>query len=152
MTLKIQLTCGLEKGMRNLAHFHQNTWKCQNCYFQGIFLSKVGNSWATNLLKNLKRNELSFQDWHKESDEFWLENSKASKIYTLMDRFWPKYIMFDLKKYRGAIFHDTSVIQNLKKNWLLVLKMTWGIWLANFHQSTWNSPNWDLDGILLSKV
>ena len=141
MTMKGQLTCGLDNGMRNLANFHQNTWKCQNWYFQGIFLSKVGNSWATNLLKNLKRNELSFQDWHKESDEFWLENSKASKIYTLMDRFWPKYIMFDLKKYR-----------NLKKNWLLVLKMTWGIWLANFHQSTWNSPNWDLDGILLSKV
>ena len=23
---------------------------------------------------------------------------------------------------------------------------------ANFHQSTWKSPNWDLDDILLSKV
>ena len=24
--------------------------------------------------------------------------------------------------------------------------------LKNFHQSTWKSPNWDLDVILLSKV
>ena len=24
--------------------------------------------------------------------------------------------------------------------------------LANFHQSTWNSQNWGLDGIFLSKV
>ena len=24
--------------------------------------------------------------------------------------------------------------------------------LENFHQSTWNSQNWDFDGILLSKV
>ena len=23
--------------------------------------------------------------------------------------------------------------------------------LGNFHQSTWKSPNWDFDGILLSK-
>ena len=24
--------------------------------------------------------------------------------------------------------------------------------MQNFHQSTWKSPNWDFDGILLSKV
>ena len=30
-----------------------------------------------------------------------------SKIYTLMGCFWPKYVMFELKKYRGVIFHDT---------------------------------------------
>ena len=52
---------------------------------------------------------MSFQNWHKEFDEFWLENSKVSKIYTLMGCFWPKYIMFEPKKYRGAIFHDTRV-------------------------------------------
>ena len=28
---------------------------------------------------------------------------------------------------------------------------SWGIW-QNFHQSTWKSPNWDLDSILLSKI
>ena len=34
---------------------------------------------------------------------------QVSKIYTLMGCFWRKYIMFELKKYRGAIFHDTRV-------------------------------------------
>ena len=53
--------------------------------------------------------DLSFQNWHKECDEFWLENSKVSKIYILMGCFWPKYLVFELKKYRGAIFHDTRV-------------------------------------------
>ena len=53
--------------------------------------------------------DLSFQNWHKEFHEFWFENSKVSKIYTLMGCFWLKYIMFELKKYRGAIFHDTRV-------------------------------------------
>ena len=39
-----KLTCGLENDMRNLANFHQNTWKCQNWYFHGIFLFKVENA------------------------------------------------------------------------------------------------------------
>ena len=57
LTMKIhakfeeKLTCGLENGMRNLKHFHQNAWKCQNWYFYGILLSKIENAWA----KNLKR-------------------------------------------------------------------------------------------------
>ena len=31
----------------------------------------------------------------------------VSKSYSLMGCFWPKYIMFVLKRYRGVIFHDT---------------------------------------------
>ena len=53
--------------------------------------------------------DLLLQNWHKEFNELWLEILKVSKIYTLMRCFWPKYIMFELKKYRGAIFHDTRV-------------------------------------------
>ena len=50
MTLKSQakfeerLTCGLENDMRNLADFHQNTWKCQNKDFDGTLLSKLENA------------------------------------------------------------------------------------------------------------
>ena len=54
--------------------------------------------------------DLLFQNWYKEFNEFWLENWKVSKIYTLMGCFWPKHIMFELKKYRGAIFYDTRVL------------------------------------------
>ena len=39
-----------------------------------------------------------------------------------------KYVMFYLEKTRGVTFHDTRVMQNLKKNWLVVWKITWGIW------------------------
>ena len=52
--------------------------------------------------------ELSIQSWHEEFDEFWPEHSKISKICTLIDCFWPKYIMFELKKYRGVIFDGTE--------------------------------------------
>ena len=51
--------------------------------------------------------DLLFQNWH-EFGEFWPEQSKASKVCTLMGFFWPKYKMFDLKKYRGVIFHNTE--------------------------------------------
>ena len=39
-----KVACGLENDMRNLANFHQNTWKCQNWKFDGIILSKVENA------------------------------------------------------------------------------------------------------------
>ena len=51
--------------------------------------------------------ELPFQNCRKEFDEFWLKQSKVSKVYTLMDCFWLKYVIFELKEYGGVIFHDT---------------------------------------------
>ena len=36
-----KLTFGLENDMKNLANFHQNTWKCQNWDSDGILLQKM---------------------------------------------------------------------------------------------------------------
>ena len=44
--------------------------------------------------------DLSIQNFH---DRFWPKHSKVSKIYSLMGSFWPKYIIFELKNYRGVI-------------------------------------------------
>ena len=41
-----RLTCAFKNYVRNLANFHQNTWKCQNKYFNGILLFKVENIWV----------------------------------------------------------------------------------------------------------
>ena len=54
------------------------------------------------------RNDMPFQNWHEEFDKFWPKHSKISKIWTLMGWFWPKYIMFQLKKYRGVMFNCTQ--------------------------------------------
>ena len=70
--------------------------------------------------------DLSFQNWHKQFDEFWLKNSKVSKIYTWIGCFWPKYIMFQLKKYRGAIFHDTRA-------WCKIYRKT-DLWFGKWHE------------------
>ena len=73
--------------------------------------------------------DLSVQNWHEEFDEFWPEHSKISKICTLMGCFWPKYIMFELKKVqRSYVWLHWRLIQNWMKNWLVFSKMTWKIW------------------------
>ena len=40
-----------------------------------------------------------------------LERSK--KFFVLISSLWPKYILFELQKYRGVIFHDTEELCNL---------------------------------------
>ena len=58
--------------------------------------------------------DLPFQNWHKEFDTFWPEHSEVSKTFTLIIFFWAKHILYELKKYRGVIFHD---IEEWYKNW-----------------------------------
>ena len=59
----------------------------------------------------------------------------VSESYSLMGCFWPNYIMFELKKYRGVIFHDT-------RQWCKISrKMNGGLEngmrnLAKFYQNT----------------
>ena len=80
---------------------------------------KVYIAWAKNYsgvifhkteerYKTCRGIDSSFQNWHKEVDEIWPEHSKVSKMLILMGSFWAKYILFELKKYRGVIFHETE--------------------------------------------
>ena len=54
--------------------------------------------------------------------------TQKSENFTSMGYFCPKYMRFELKKYRGVIFHDT---EQWCKTWinpdLEVSKMAWGI-------------------------
>ena len=102
------------------------------------------------MMKNLQRNWLvSKLIW-----EFWKFLTRALeslKTFTLMGSFWAKYTLFELKKYRGVIFHDTE------EWWKIWRKLTRSLEndrrnLVNFHQSTWKSQNRDFDGILSSKA
>ena len=70
------------------------------------------------------------------------------KIFTLIGSFLTQYIKFDLKKSTEELSFTT-----LKSD----EKLTGGFEndmrnMANFHQSTWKSQNWDFDGIILSEV
>ena len=59
----------------------------------------------------------SVQNWHEEFNKFWHGHSKISKICTLMGCLWPRYIIFELRKYRGVMFESNQ-------DWYRVLEKT----------------------------
>ena len=76
------------------------------------------------MMQNLKRNWLAISKLTcQEFDKFWPKHVKVSKLFTLLNPFWVKYILFELKKYRGIIFHKTELGYkiwrgiDLFKNW-----------------------------------
>ena len=44
-------------------------------------------------------------------------NTQKSRNFTAMGYFCPKYMRFELKKYRGVIFYDNEGMQNGIINW-----------------------------------
>ena len=72
--------------------------------------------------------DLPVQNWHEKFNKVWTEDSKIWKICILLGYFWPKSVMFELRKYRGVVWWHTRLIKSLKENWLVLLKMTWSIW------------------------
>ena len=80
------------------------------------------------ILKIWRGIDFSFQSWHEEFDNIWPEHWKVSKTCDLMGSFWPTHLMFELKMYRGVIFHDTSVMENFNEKWLVLQKIKRGIY------------------------
>ena len=77
---------------------------------------------------------------------------ESLNICTFIGSCCAKYLMFDLKKYRGVIFHDTEEWYKIwRGNRLVVSKLTRGIWQI----LTWaleSLKNFPFNGLLLSKV
>ena len=115
---------GIDLSFQNLHEEFDKFWH-EHLKVSKIF-TLMGSFWTKYILFGLKKYRgvifhdteewykiwkginLSFQNWHEEFDKFWPEHSKVSKIFTLMGSFWTKYILFELKKYRGVIFHETE--------------------------------------------
>ena len=68
-----------------------------------------------------------------------------------MGSFWAKYRLFELKKYRGVIFHGTEEWWKIWRNWLVVSKLTWGIWQI-LTQALKSLKTFHFNGLLLSKI
>ena len=92
-------------------------------------VQKSSLSWHWRVMQSLKKNWLviSNMTW----GIWWIltrPTTQKSKNFTSMGYFCPKYMRFELKKYRGVIFHDT---EQWCKIWinpdLVVSKMAWGI-------------------------
>ena len=61
---------------------------------------------------------MSFQNWHREFDEYWPKHSMAS--------LWPKSILLDLKRYRRVVIHDTE-------EWYKIWRKT-ELWFRKWHE------------------
>ena len=107
-------------GLRNSTNFDLSNRKSH----QDFIL--MGSLWAKFILLELKKYrgvifhkieegyktwreiDSSFQNRHKEFDKMWPKHLKVSRIFTLMGSSWAKYILFELKKNIGIIFHETK--------------------------------------------
>ena len=99
--------------------------KCMSLKFTGEFF-------AITRIKDAKLEEES--TYHFKMDMRILMNfdpstRKSKKFALLMGCLWPKSIMFELKKLqRGCAWWNWILMLNWKENWVVVSKMTWGIW------------------------
>ena len=149
--LEEELTCGLENDMRNMANFHQSTWKFQNWDFDGVlFLIQRKKCMRLKFTEELyvmaMKNDAKFEEElicrfkieMRNLTNFWPEHLKVSKSFALMGSFWIKRKLFQLKKYRGVIFHN---IETWDKNWRGIDSSFQNTTrnLTNFDQSTWKS-------------
>ena len=113
---------GIDLSFQNWHKKFDKFWPEHSKKFSKIFIL-IGSFWAKYILFELKKVyytgvifhetekaykiwtgiDLSFQNWHKEFDKILTEPSNFSKHLILMGSFWAKYILVELKKYRG--FH-----------------------------------------------
>ena len=123
-------------------------------HFNALLLSKVYIVWAKKEQRIIfHENEegtkiwggidLSFQNWHEKFDKFWPQDSKVSTIFILMGSFWAKYILFELKKYRGVIFHETEEEYIIWRGIDLLFQISRRDW-TNFNLSTQKSQRYSL--------
>ena len=98
------------------------------------------------------RIDLPFQNWHEEFNKFWSEHSKNLKNLHFNGLILTKVYNVSAKKVqRSYVWLHSRLIQSLKENWLVLPKIDMRN-VANFHQITWKSPNWDFDGILCLRL
>ena len=109
-----KLTGGLKNDIRNFVNFYGNSRKSENLHFYGLLLSiaykisakkvqKCYLSWQWWVIQTLKKNELFV--W-KMTRGIWLILTAPVdrlKIWTMIDYFCRKYVMFELNKYRGVV-------------------------------------------------
>ena len=155
--------CRIWRGISlSFKHWHKELVKIwpEHSKVSNTFIL-MGFFWAKYIFLELKENieiifheteegtkiwggiDLSFQNWHEKFDKFWPEDSKVSTIFILMGSFWAKYILFELKKYRRVIFHETEEGYRIWRGIDLLFQIGRRDW-TNFNLSTQKSQRYSL--------
>ena len=131
---KGKLTCGLKNDLRKLVNFHASSRKSGNLEFDGLLLFKAHKhldenaSWHWRVMQRLKKNWLLVP----KNDMRNLVNYNASSSKSEMLHFDVlllsiAYKVSAKKAQKNYLSWHWKKIQTLKKNWLFVWKVTWGI-------------------------
>ena len=105
----------------------------------------------TNDAKFEKELTCPFKTDERNLTNFDRSNQKSQKFQLLMGCFWPKCIMFDLRKYREVVFDITQDWNKIwRKNDFYFQKRHQKF--GKFSPEHLKSQNWDFDGIPLSKL
>ena len=132
-----KLTLGSKNDMRNLVNFNVTSGKSESLHFDVLLFSiaykvsakKVQKnylSWHWKKIQTLKKNWLFI--WKMTWGIWWTLTwaVESLKICTLMGYFCRKYVMFELKRYRGVVL------------WKITYGFKNGISnLVNLHTSSW---------------
>ena len=103
-------------------------------------------------MRNLKRNWLVVSKLTQGIRRIFTRELESLKNFFFNGLLLSKLCNVWAKKLQWSyVWLHSRLIQSLKENWLVFPKIDMRN-LADFHQRTWKSPNWDFDGILLSKM
>ena len=120
------------------------TWtlrNLKNLHFNGLLLSKGYNVWAKKRYRRVflhgpeywcniwRKTALCFQKFHEEFSKFSAQHVQKSKnrdfdgiLLSKVENLWAQNLQGKF------VWWQWRMIQNLKRNWLVSSKLTWGIW------------------------
>ena len=75
-----------------------------------------------------RKTDLWFEKWYEKFGKFSLEHLKVSKLWLWWDPFVQRRKCMSLILQSSYVSWQWRIMQNLKSNWLVVLKLTWEIW------------------------
>ena len=99
-----------------------------------------------------RKTDLCFQKWHEEFSKFSSGHVRKSKNWDFhgillfkVENLWAQNLR------ESFVWWQWRMIQNLKRNWLVSSKLTWGIWRI-LTRALENLKNLHFNGLLLNKV
>ena len=121
-----------------MVKFYLSSRKSEILHFEGLLLSKACTvsakkvqksypAWHWRVMQSLKKNWLVLSKWHKEFGNFSPNHLKVWQVH-FEGLFLSKVQSFELKQFRGVIFHDTEQWCRIRINFdLVVSKLAWRI-------------------------
>ena len=98
-----------------------------------------------------RKTGLWFGKWHEEYGKFPPEHLKVSKLWFWWDPLIRSRKSMSLKSTEELCVWKWRMMQNLRRNWLFISKLTWGIWWI-LTRALESLRNFHFKGLLLSKV